>query len=158
MAVPVFLAIVIGVITTLSLPIFTLGPEQFSVYSTSYEESDFKITDIDVKYYTRDELTIYFDLSSQVDVDDLYFEFICRGSAGEFIETGNNETYDLVIDFISGTPNSILSNSEGTGQTGPVMGVFELDLDAGDYTIEAIISLEDIAVDTESFYIELKQN
>jgi len=157
-AIPAILAVLIGVITTLSLPSFSLGPERFSVYGTSYEESDFDVVDIDVKYYSEDELTIYFDLSSPVNVDYLYFEFICRNSDGDFIETGLGETYDLEMQFTSGTPNEIISNSGGTGLSGDVMGFLKLDLDAGDYTIEAIISMDNIVVDTESFYVELKQN
>ena len=47
-ALPAILAVVIGVITTFSLPIFTLGPERMSFYISTTAASDFAVNEITV--------------------------------------------------------------------------------------------------------------
>lgn len=149
--VPILFAVIIGVITTLSLPIFSFGPEKISIYSTSYVATDFTVDDVTIRYYTPDELTVYFHLSGGDDAQDLDFEFICRDASGDHIYSSANGT--LLIQAV-GYP---ISNSTSIGNGDLVTGVLTWSaVPSGSQKIKAVITLDNIAVDTESFYIGLK--
>ena len=75
---PALFAIIIGIVFTLSLPLYSIEPERFSVYRTQYSESDFSIDDVEVKYYTSDELIVHFYVSGGDGSNDLTFSFICH--------------------------------------------------------------------------------
>ncbi len=150
--VPVFLALVVGVITTLSLPFYSLGPERISIYDTSYEVPDFNVDDVRVKYFDADELTVWFYISGNKEGKDLRFEFICRNENGDLIEAGGNG--NIVIEAVNYP--EVNSTDLITGDL--VMGVLEWpDVPVGDLKIKAVIDLDWIAVETESFHIELRQ-
>jgi len=161
-AIPVFFAFLIGAITTLSLPLFTLEPEQISRYVTTYNDPDFTVYDVRVKYYDADELTVWFYLTVEDGSEDLRFEFICLDSSKDFIYSGSNSG-DVVIEtagYSSGDPEySSNSTTLYSGTPGSlVIGVLEwIDVPAGNQRIKAVIDLPGIAVDTESFHIELRQ-
>jgi len=161
-AIPVLFAILVGVITTLSLPIFTLGPEQISIYDTTYENPDFTVFDVRVKYYDADELTVWFYITGGDAQEDLRFEFICLDSNKDFIYSGSNSGNVTVetAGYSSGDPEySSNSTTLYSGTPGTlVIGVLEwVDVPAGNQRIKAVIDLPGIAVDTESFHIELRQ-
>lgn len=150
--VPLVLAIVVGVITTLSLPFNTLDPERISIYSTTYEVPDFKVDDVRVKYFDADELTVWFYISGNETGKDLLFEFICRDANGDLIKAG--EPGNITIEAVNYP--EINSTDLITGDL--VMGILEWpDVPVGDQRIKAVIDLDGIAVETESFHIELRQ-
>lgn len=157
-AIPVMFAILIGVITTLSLPVFTLGPERISIYDTSYEVPDFKVDDVRVKYFDADELTVWFYISGGNGERDLRFEFICRDSDGDLMYA--NSTGSIMVEtagYSFGDPD-YQTNSTSLSSGDLVLGVLEWsDVPSGDQRIKSVIDLDGIAVDTESFHIELRQ-
>ncbi len=150
---PALFALLIGIITTLSLPVYTLGPEKFSVYKTQYSATDFSVDDLQVKYYTADELIVRFYISGGDGAKDLRFEFICRDNSGAHIYSATTGT--MLVEAIGDTA----TNSTSIGNGDLVIGVLHWnDVPAGNQQIKATISLQDIAADTYSFYIELRQN
>jgi hypothetical protein len=150
--VPVFLVILIGVITTLSLPIFTLGPEKISLYDVTYESTDFTLEDISVKYYDRDELIIKFFISGGDGSKDLRFEFVCRDETDAHIYASTSGT--MLLEAIG----YALTNSTSIGSGDLVMGVLVwADIPSGTQQIRATVDLTDIVLDTESFFIDLRQ-
>ena len=151
-AIPVSIVVVIGIVTTLSLPFFTLGPEPISIYQTTYTDSDFSIDDLQVKYYTSDKLTVHFYISGGDGFKDLSFSFLCRDSNDDPIFASTSGT--MQIQGIGHT----LPNSTSLNIGDLVEGVLLWeDVPAGDQEIKAIITLDNIATDTESFNIELRQ-
>ena len=150
--IPVLMAILIGVITTMSLPFFSLGPEPISIYTTTYTDSDFSIDDVKVKYYTSDELTVHFYISGGDGSRDLTFSFICRDSSDDPIFASTSGY--LQIQGVGYTPLNSTSLSIGDLVEGVL---FWDDVPTGDQVIKAIITLDNIATDTESFSIELRQ-
>jgi len=158
-AIPALLAILVGIITTLSLPMYTLGPEKLSLYSTSYDSSDFDLDEIKLEYYNKDELTIWFYLSCDTPEDYLYFKFICMNAAGEQLKA---QTSGTVMIETAAYPSGAQYNSSGTINLSPgdtVMGVLELkgSLPEGNYKLKAVINLDNVVVDTDSFHVELRQ-
>jgi len=151
-AIPVAIVVVIGVVTTLSLPFFTLGPEPISIYQTTYTDSDFSIDDVKVKYYTSDELTVHFYISGGDGSMDLTFSFICRDPSDDHILASSSGT--LQIQGVGYTPLNSTSLSIGDLVEGVLIWD---DVPTGDQAIKAIITLDNIATDTESFSIELRQ-
>ena len=150
-AIPALFALVVGVITTLSLPMYTLGPEKLSFYTTSYEASDFSISDLRVKYYNADELTVRFFITGGTGSNDLKFEFICRDEFGDHIYASTPGT--MTIDGVG----SAATNSTSIQSSGLVIGVLKWNnVPSGAQTIKAIINLDDIVLDTESFFVELR--
>jgi hypothetical protein len=151
-AIPVAIVVVVGIVTTLSLPFFTLGPEPISIYTTTYTDSDFSIDDVKVKYYTSDELTVNFYISGGDGSKDLVFSFICRDASDDPIYTSTSGT--LTIQGVGYTPLNSTSLNIGDLVEGVLLWD---DVPTGDQAIKAIISLDNIATDTESFSIELRQ-
>ena len=151
-AIPVVIVVVVGIVTTLSLPFFTLGPEPISIYTTTYSDSDFSIDDVKVKYYASDELTVHFYISGGDGSRDLAFSFVCRDSSDDPIFASTSGS--LQIQGVGYTPLNLTSLSIGD----LVEGVLHWgDVPTGDQAIKAIITLDNIATDTESFSIELRQ-
>ena len=151
-AVPAILAILVGVALTLSLPIFNLGPERFSIYTTDYVESDFSIDDLTVTYYDADELTVQFYISGGDGAKDLIFKFICRDSDDELIYSTSTGTMTLEA------VGSVITNSTSLDSGDLVIGELHWsDVPVGDQRIKAKITLDNIVLDTESFHIELHQ-
>ncbi|MCW4013013.1 MAG: hypothetical protein NWF07_08485 [Candidatus Bathyarchaeota archaeon] len=149
-AIPV-LVIIIGIVTTLSLPIFTLGPEEFSIYTTTYVSSDFSVDDIRVKYFDPDELSIWFYISGGDGAKDLRFEFICLDGSDDLIYSSTSGT--MLVEAVGTT----LTNSTSISNGGLVSGVLTWsDVPSGDQAIKAVITLDNIVTDTESFHIELR--
>ena len=150
-ALPVMFAIVIGIITTLSLPFYTLGPEKMSFYTTMNEASDFSVEDVTVKYYNPDELTVRFFITGGDGSEDLKFEFICRDINGDHIYASTSGT--MKVDGIG----SSATNSTTIQSSGLVIGILKWEnVPSGDQTIKAVITLDDIVLDTESFFVELR--
>jgi hypothetical protein len=151
-AIPVFLAIVVGVITTLSLPIFTLDPEKISLYDVNYESTDFNLEDISVKYYDEDKLVVRFYVSGGDGSKDLKLEFICRDEYTNHIYASSSGT--IQMDAVGDT----LTNSTSIDSGDLVMGILIwTDIPSGTQQIKATIDLTDIVLDTESFFIDLRQ-
>jgi len=151
-AIPVLIITLISIITTLSLPFFTLGPEPISIYTTTYTDSDFSIDDVKVKYYTSDELTVNFYISGGDGSKDLTFSFICRDESDDPIYASTSGT--LTIQGVGYTPLNSTSLNIGDLVEGVLLWD---DVPTGDQAIKAIITLNSIATDTESFSIELRQ-
>jgi hypothetical protein len=152
-AFPAVVAIILGIITTVSLPINTLGPEKISLYTSTYQATDFSVDDLQVKYYNANELAVRFYISGGDGVKDLRFEFICRDESDVHIYSTTSGT--MVVEAVgAGVTNSTtIENGDLVG------GVLHWnDVPAGNQQIKAIISLQNIAVDTYSFYIGLRQN
>ena len=145
------LVIVIGIITTLSLPIFTLGPEEFSIYTTTYVSSDFSVDDIRVKYFDPDELSIWFYISGGDGAKDLRFEFICIDGSDDLIYSSTSGT--MSVEAVGTTITNSTSISNGDLVSGALTWS---DVPSGDQKIKAIITLDNIVTDTESFHIELR--
>jgi len=149
--VPILIAIIVGVITTLSLPIFTLGPEEFSIYTTNYVSSDFSVDDIRVKYFDPDELTVWFYISGGNGAKDLRFEFICIDGSDNLIYSGTSGT--MYVEAVG----TAITNSTSISNGALVSGVLTWsDVPSGDQKIKAVITLEGIVTQTESFHIELR--
>ncbi len=150
--IPAIIVIFVGIITTLSLPFFTLGPERISIYTTTYSDTDFSIDDVKVKYYASDELTVHFYVSGGDGSRDLTFSFICRDASDDHIFASTSGT--LQIQAVGYTSSNSISLSSGDLVEGILLWE---DVPAGDQEIKAIIALDNIATDTESFNIELRQ-
>jgi len=151
-AIPVFLAIVVGVITTLSLPIFTLDPEKISLYDVNYESTDFNLEDISVKYYDEDKLVVRFYVSGGDGSKDLKLEFICRDEYTNHIYASSSGA--IQMDAVGDT----LTNSTSIDSGDLVMGILVwTDIPSGTQQIKATIELTNIVLDTESFFIDLRQ-
>ena len=150
--IPALIAVMIGVVSTLSLPLITLEPERFSVYKTQYSESDFDVNDVKVKYHTPGELTIHFYISGGDGFRDLTFSFICKDASDDHIFA--NTSGSLQIQGVGYTPLNSTSLNNGDLVEGVLIWN---DVPTGDQAIKAIITLDNIATDTESFRIELRQ-
>ena len=151
--IPVLLTITVGVITTLSLPIFTLGPERISIYTSEYQATDFTLIDIKVKYYEPDELEVRFYLSGGDGVKDLRFEFICRDTNDDHISSAGSGT--MLVEAIGDSVTNSTTISNGDLVKGILIWH---DFPSGDQQIKATITLQDIVLETESFFIDLRQS
>jgi len=151
--IPIIFAILVGVITTMSLPFFSLGPEQISLYDVTYDSADFQVDGIKIRYYTRDELIIWFDVSGGDGAQDLTFEFICRDISNDHIYATSSGSME--INAVGYT----ITNSTSLAVDDLVKGVlYWPDVPSGVQKIKAVVSLTNIAQDTESFFIGLHQN
>ena len=151
-AIPIMLAIGIGIITTFSLPLQTLEPEKISVYKVSATQSDFTFQEVTVKYYTEDELTVRFYFSGGDGQKDLKFEFICLDSNGDKVYSTSSQG-TLSMQAAGYQPNN--STVLETGNL--VKGVLRWpDVPSGAQQIKAVIQLKDIVPVTEQFFIELR--
>ncbi len=150
LAIPM-LAIVVGVITTLSLPTFTLT-EQLSLYDLTYEATSFVMDDIKVKYYDADELIVKFYLSGGDGVKDLSLEFICRDMSKDHINATASGT--MYLEAVG----AAVTNSTTIHTGDLVVGVLHWDdVPSGNQVIKAVISLDNIVIDTESFFVDIRE-
>ena len=118
-AIPVVLVIIVGVITTLSLPIFTLGPEKISLYDVNYESSNFELNSMKIKYYEPDELIVKFYIDATASGKNLRFEFVCRDENAQHIEATTNGNISIVVTGGPSYPLIDISSGE------EVMGVLQ---------------------------------
>ena len=124
-----------------------------SFYTVTSEASDFSLDDITVKYYNPDVLTVRFHISGGDGVEDLKFEVVCRDISDDHIIASTSGTMD--IDGIG----SSATNSTTILSSDLVLGVLKWDnVPSGDQTIKAVINLDDIVLDTESFFVDLRNN
>ena len=151
-AIPAFLAILIGLITTLSLPVNVLPPENIPSYTTvQYTSSIFTVNELDVKYYNPDELTLYLTISGGDGSQDLHVEFICRDVNEDHIYAGDSGS--IYIEVIGDS----LTNTISINQNDLILGYIDwVDVPSGIQEIKATIDLTDIVLDTESFFVELR--
>lgn len=150
-SVPILLAVIIGVITTVSLPLISVGPEKVTHYTVSPVSSDFSFESLRVKYYDPDELMIWFDFSGGNGASDLRLEIVCRDESGNRIFASTSGTVTLEALDKTVTNQTIIQ------EHGLVEGVLRwYDVPSGTQRVKIVFVLEDIVLDTENFFIELR--
>jgi len=151
--IPIALALGIGLYTTLSLPIYDLGPEKFTVYNIETSASDFVFDDLKIKYYEKDKLTIKFYIHGGDGSKDLRFEFICRDSSGDKLYSSSSTAGSVTIQDEAGS----VSNTTTINNGDLVGSVLKWnDVPSGNQVIKAVIQLEDVVLDTWMFYVEMR--
>lgn len=151
--IPIAIVIGMGLYTTLSLPIYDLGPEKFTVYNIDTSSSDFVFYELSVKYYEEDELTIKFNINGGDGVKDLRFEFICRDASGDKLYSSSSVAGSVTIQDESGSVSNTTTINNGD-LVGSVLEWY--DVPSGNQVIKAVIELEDVALDTWKFYVAMR--
>lgn len=148
--IPLIFVLSLQFILALTIPQEQLE-EKLTVYDIDYTPSSFEITNVDVKYISKDELQVDFLITGGNTQNDLRFRVYCQDLNHNKLVSAGSGTAQLFSIGDSYSNSTVIGFGDFIGSS-----LLWSDVPSGTQKIRLYVVLDDIYLDTWTFYAELR--
>jgi hypothetical protein len=148
--IPLIFVLSLQFILALTIPQEQLE-EKLTIYDIDYQPSTFKITNVEVKYNSGDELQTDFIITGGNGQNDLFFRVYCQDINHSRLLSAGSGTVQLFSIGASYSNSTVIGSGDFIGGS-----LVWPDVPSGSQKIRLYVILDNIYLDTWTFYAELR--